>query len=135
MFCDQGPRFVLLWTPRTYGGHPHRSFAIESPYLYNPALVSPTSACHLPPPGSCALLPVLTTFIPSITPNAAFRVSIHNWDKPRPSRLMDSLLQPDESSLFEARIFIDGNFVAYVLVPFVFTRGLSLKLVCQRERF
>ncbi|THC88176.1 hypothetical protein EYZ11_012376 [Aspergillus tanneri] len=55
---------------------------------------------------------LLTTFIPSIPPNYSFRVSIHSWEKPRPSRLMSSLLQPDDALLFEIRIFIDGLCVA-----------------------
>lgn len=59
-------------------------------------------------------LPVLTTFIPSITPGTPFRISIHSWEKPGPSRLMESFLQPDDALMFEARVFIDGECVAYV---------------------
>ncbi|KAI9043519.1 uncharacterized protein KD926_003289 [Aspergillus affinis] len=82
----------------------------ESPYLHSPALVNPAS--YYLPQGNQGLLPVLTTFIPSIAPNTAFRVSIHSWEKPRPTRLMDSLLQPEDALLFEIRIFIDGLCVA-----------------------
>ncbi|KAE8377437.1 hypothetical protein BDV26DRAFT_304935 [Aspergillus bertholletiae] len=81
-----------------------------SPYLHNPALVNPTSYCL--PQGNMGLLPVLTTFIPSVSPNTPFRVSVHSWERPRPSRLMESLLQPDDVLLFEVRIFIDGLFVS-----------------------
>ncbi|KAE8349039.1 hypothetical protein BDV28DRAFT_163916 [Aspergillus coremiiformis] len=81
-----------------------------SPYLHSPALVNPASYCL--PQGNMGLLPVLTTFIPSISPNTQFRVSVHCWERPRPSRLMESLLQPDDALLFEVRIFIDGLFVS-----------------------
>ncbi|KAF7622552.1 hypothetical protein F9C07_2246934 [Aspergillus flavus] len=81
-----------------------------SPYLHSPALVNPTSYCL--PQGNMGLLPVLTTFIPSASPNTPFRVSVHSWERPRPSRLMESLLQPDDALLFEVRIFIDGLFVS-----------------------
>ncbi|KAF9883115.1 hypothetical protein FE257_004094 [Aspergillus nanangensis] len=83
----------------------------ESPYLYSPAFTNP-GASYYQPQGSLGLLPVLTTFIPSIRLNTPFRVSVHCWDKPRPSRLMNSLLQPDDSMLFEVRIVIDGRTVA-----------------------
>ncbi|PLB49584.1 hypothetical protein P170DRAFT_510115 [Aspergillus steynii IBT 23096] len=72
----------------------------------SPGLVNPAS--HYLPQGNLGLLPVLTTFIPSIAPNTSFRVSVHSWEKPRPSRLMEGLLQPEDAPLFEIRIFIDG---------------------------
>ncbi|KAF7586975.1 hypothetical protein BBP40_007890 [Aspergillus hancockii] len=81
-----------------------------SPYLQSPAPVNP--AAYYLPRGNMGLLPVLTTFIPSILPNTPFRVSVHSWERPRPSRLMESLLQPDDTLLFEVRIFIDGLFVS-----------------------
>ncbi|KAE8133961.1 hypothetical protein BDV38DRAFT_273918 [Aspergillus pseudotamarii] len=81
-----------------------------SPYLHSPALVNPAPYCL--PQGNMGLLPVLTTFIPSVSPNTPFRVSVHSWERPRPSRLMESLLQPDDALLFEVRIFIDGLFVS-----------------------
>ncbi|PWY78150.1 hypothetical protein BO94DRAFT_626729 [Aspergillus sclerotioniger CBS 115572] len=78
----------------------------ESPYLHSPGLVSPAS-CSLPQ-SNVGQLPVLTTFVPSLRQNTPFRVSVHSWQKPTPSRLMESLLQPDDAVLFEVRIFIDG---------------------------
>ncbi|PYI32798.1 hypothetical protein BP00DRAFT_445219 [Aspergillus indologenus CBS 114.80] len=78
----------------------------ESPYLHSPALINPAS-CSIPQ-GNLGQLPVLTTFIPSLRQNTPFRVSIHSWDRPVPSRFMESLLQPDDSLLFEVRVFIDG---------------------------
>ncbi|KAL4792728.1 hypothetical protein BDV19DRAFT_246725 [Aspergillus venezuelensis] len=82
----------------------------ESPYLHNPAFFGP--ATYVQPHGNLGQLPVLTTFIPSLPANSAFRVSIHSWEQPHASRLMESLLQPDDTSMFEVRIFVDGLCVA-----------------------
>ncbi|KAL4961215.1 uncharacterized protein BDV14DRAFT_127829 [Aspergillus stella-maris] len=82
----------------------------ESPYLHNPAIFGP--ATYVQPHGNLGQLPVLTTFIPSLPANSAFRVSIHSWEQPHASRLMESLLQPDDTSMFEVRIFVDGLCVA-----------------------
>ncbi|OJJ66598.1 hypothetical protein ASPBRDRAFT_137922 [Aspergillus brasiliensis CBS 101740] len=78
----------------------------ESPYLHSPGLVSPAT-CSLPQSNE-GQLPVLTTFVPSLRHNTPFRVSVHSWQKPTPSRLMESLLQPEDAVLFEVRVFIDG---------------------------
>ncbi|KAL4801915.1 hypothetical protein BDV18DRAFT_164426 [Aspergillus unguis] len=87
-------------------------FVTQSPYLHNPAFIGP--AAYNQPHGNLGQLPVLTTFIPSLPANSPFRVSIHSWEQPHASRLMESLLQPDDTSLFEVRIFVDGLCVAYV---------------------
>lgn len=78
----------------------------ESPYLHSPSILYPAS--YFLPHGNLGQLPVLTTFVPSLQHNAPFRVSVHSWDKPRPSRLMESLMQPDDGLLFEIRVYIDG---------------------------
>ncbi|PYH30723.1 uncharacterized protein BO87DRAFT_429399 [Aspergillus neoniger CBS 115656] len=78
----------------------------DSPYLHSPGLVSPAT-CPLPQSNE-GQLPVLTTFVPSLRHNTPFRVSVHSWQKPTPSRLIESLLQPDDAVLFEVRVFIDG---------------------------
>lgn len=78
----------------------------ESPYLHSPSILNP--AAYFLPQGNLGQLAVLTTFVPSLPHNAPFRVSIHSWDMPRPSRLMESLMQPDDALLFEIRVFIDG---------------------------
>lgn len=62
--------------------------------------------------GNQGQLPIVTTFIPSLQTNAAFRVSIHSWEKPRPSRMLESLLQPEDSVMFEARVFVDGHLMS-----------------------
>ncbi|KAL2832274.1 hypothetical protein BJY01DRAFT_260269 [Aspergillus pseudoustus] len=82
----------------------------DSPYLHNPAFAGP--AAYYQPHGNFGQLPVLTTFIPSLSSNTPFRVSIHTWEQPHSSRLMESLLQPDDTALFEVRIFVDGLCVA-----------------------
>ncbi|KAL4869664.1 hypothetical protein BDV12DRAFT_74229 [Aspergillus spectabilis] len=82
----------------------------DSPYLHNPAFFGP--ATYFPQHGNLGQLPVLTTFIPSLPANSPFRVSIHSWEQPQASRLMESLLQPDDTSLFEVRIFVDSLCVA-----------------------
>lgn len=79
---------------------------VETPYINSAAIVNPSS--YFMPRASVVQLPVLTTFIPSLPQNTPFRVSVHSWDKPRPSLLMESLMQPDDALLFEIRIFIDG---------------------------
>lgn len=57
-------------------------------------------------------LPVLTTFVGSLVQNAPFRVSIHNWDRPRASRMLEDMAKPGDSITFEARVYIDGVSVA-----------------------
>ncbi|RHZ53368.1 uncharacterized protein CDV56_103294 [Aspergillus thermomutatus] len=79
---------------------------VETPYINSAAIVNPGS--YFMPRASVVQLPVLTTFIPSLPQNTPFRVSVHSWEKPRPSLLMESLMQPDDALLFEIRIFIDG---------------------------
>lgn len=57
-------------------------------------------------------LPVLTTFVGSLHHNAPFRVSIHSWEQPKASRMLDSLARPGDSVTFEACVHIDGVVVA-----------------------
>ncbi|EAW20963.1 uncharacterized protein NFIA_114960 [Aspergillus fischeri NRRL 181] len=87
---------------------------VETPYINSAAIVNPGS--YFMPRASVVQLPVLTTFIPSLPQNTPFRVSVHSWDKPRPSLLMESLMQPDDALLFEIRIFIDGLCVSIRVV-------------------
>ncbi|KAH0840882.1 hypothetical protein FOPE_06197 [Fonsecaea pedrosoi] len=61
---------------------------------------------------SMTLVPILTSFIASLERGAAFRISIHSWDKPTPSHLLLSYKTPEEAILFEARVYIDGVLVA-----------------------
>ncbi|KAJ5893023.1 hypothetical protein N7504_009714 [Penicillium tannophilum] len=82
----------------------------ESPYLQISATMSPPS--YYPAQGNVGQVPVLTTFIPSMPKDSCFRVSIHSWDKPRPSRFMEKLMEPEDVLMFEGRVFIDGQLVA-----------------------
>lgn len=82
----------------------------DSPYLQNPDILGLNAFYGVL--GSQKQIPILTSFIPSLASNTPFRVSIHNWDKPKPSRLIESLMQPDDVLLYEARVFMDGDCVA-----------------------
>ena len=82
----------------------------DSPYLQNAVFLGPHA--HHPEPGIFNQLPVLTTFIPSLPKDSPFQVSVHSWEKPRPSVQIESNMEPEDVLLFEARIFIDGIFVA-----------------------
>lgn len=82
----------------------------DSPYLHNPVYFG--AHAHHPEPSHFNQLPVLTTFIPSQPRNSPFQVSIHSWEKPRPSVQIESNMEPEDILLFEARIFVDGAFVA-----------------------
>ncbi|KAJ5951746.1 uncharacterized protein N7479_010159 [Penicillium vulpinum] len=82
----------------------------DSPYLHNEVFLGPHA--HHPNPGIFNQLPVLTTFIPSLPKDTPFQVSVHSWEKPRPSVQIESNMEPEDVLLFEVRIFIDGVFVA-----------------------
>ncbi|OQE76303.1 hypothetical protein PENNAL_c0068G06676 [Penicillium nalgiovense] len=82
----------------------------DSPYLHNEVFLG--HHAHHPDPGLFNQLPVLTTFIPSLPKDSPFQVSIHSWEKPRPSVQIESNMEPEDVLLFEARIFIDGVFAA-----------------------
>jgi hypothetical protein len=74
-------------------------------------------AVHLGPhafhePGVFNQLPTLTTFVPSLSPESPFQVSIHSWEIPRPSIQIETNMGPEDTVLFEARIYIDGIFSA-----------------------
>lgn len=58
------------------------------------------------------LVPILTSFVASLERSAPFRISIHSWERPKPSQLLLSYKTPAEATLFEARVYIDGILVA-----------------------
>ncbi|KAJ6098661.1 hypothetical protein N7467_000196 [Penicillium canescens] len=82
----------------------------DSPNLHSAAYHGPHP--YYPDPARCNQLPVLTTFIPSLPQDSRFRVSVHSWEKPRPSLSIESHMEPEDVLLFEARIYVDGAFVA-----------------------
>jgi hypothetical protein len=57
-------------------------------------------------------LPTMTTFIPSLPHSTPFQISIHSWDIPRPTVQIEANMRPEDSVLFEARVYIDGTFSA-----------------------
>ncbi|RDW77337.1 hypothetical protein BP6252_05390 [Coleophoma cylindrospora] len=64
-------------------------------------------------PNQEPLLPTVTSFISALAEGEPFRVSIHCWTDPEPSRLLQSITKYAEQAIFEARVFIDGNLVRY----------------------
>lgn len=64
---------------------------------------------------SLGQLPVLTSFIPSLPAQSPFRISIHSWEKPQPSPILESFMNSDHCVLYEVRIYMDNTCVAYVL--------------------
>ena len=61
---------------------------------------------------SIAQIPNLTGFIPSLDAGHTFRVSIHTWEKPKPSDVLLSFNPPPDRIVFEAKLFIDGELKA-----------------------
>ncbi len=61
---------------------------------------------------SMTILPTLTCFVASLDRGSSFRVSIHSWEKPKPSNLLRSYKTPEEVVLFEAKVYIDGILMA-----------------------
>ena len=57
---------------------------------------------------SMTLVPILTSFVASLQRGSAFRVSVHSWEKPNSSNILRSYKTPDETVMFEARVYIDG---------------------------
>ncbi|KAJ5128399.1 hypothetical protein N7526_006565 [Penicillium atrosanguineum] len=47
-----------------------------------------------------------------MTKDSPYRFSIHSWEKPRPSRLIEGMMQPDDLLMYEARVFVDQQCVA-----------------------
>ncbi|KAJ5935719.1 hypothetical protein N7466_005266 [Penicillium verhagenii] len=82
----------------------------NSPYLHFSTAMGPPS--YYPTiQGNIGQVPVLTSFIPSMPKDSGFRVSVHSWEKPRPSRFMEKLMQAGDVLVFEARIFVDGQLI------------------------
>lgn len=61
-------------------------------------------------------VPTLTCFVNSLDQGRPFRVSIHSWEKPRPSDLLQSFQPAPETIVFEAKLYIDGNLKAQKLL-------------------
>ena len=57
-------------------------------------------------------LPTVATFIPNIPLGSPLKVSIHSWEPPVASAETQALARQGEQLCFEARVFLDGVFVA-----------------------
>lgn len=80
-------------------------------------------ACHVVPDFELAhlhggtSLPLVTCFVPSLAPGAAFQVSIHWWRRPDVSQYTRTYsMHTDGADLskLEARVMVDGRLVACV---------------------
>ncbi|KAK4162434.1 hypothetical protein QBC43DRAFT_79194 [Cladorrhinum sp. PSN259] len=76
-------------------------------------------ACHVVPDlelshihGAASSMPVMTCFIPSLTAGNAFQISIHNWKHPKISAFTRAYSKHTDLVRFEARVLLDGRFVA-----------------------
>lgn len=58
---------------------------------------------------SVLLVPTLTCFIPSMDSGHPFRISIHSWDAPKMSQLMDTFKPSPDRVAFELRLIVDGE--------------------------
>ena len=112
---------------------------LESAYLMNNSSLNMSSYQQQQPNlalSNSIQLPALTAFIPSLSQNSPFRVSVHSWEKPRPTRMMESLMQPDDAVLYEVRVFIDGVCVSWVFLLsliFFFFLAASLSRGAKRD--
>lgn len=70
-------------------------------------------------------LPIVTCFVPSIQPAAPFQISLHSWSEPEITQFTKSYSKHVELVQFEARVFIDGQLVAYVQAPAPVAKGLD----------
>ncbi|SPN96607.1 uncharacterized protein DNG_00128 [Cephalotrichum gorgonifer] len=58
-------------------------------------------------------LPTMTCFVPSLDAGSPFQISIHCWSEhPEVSQFTKVFSRHADLVLFEARVFIDGYFVA-----------------------
>jgi hypothetical protein len=61
------------------------------------------------------VMPIMTCFVPSLEAGARFQLSVHSWMGPEISSLAKRYGGHLDLVQFEARIFIDGCLVAYVM--------------------
>jgi hypothetical protein len=64
---------------------------------------------YLPAQGTLPLLPTVTSFVPALGQGQNFRLSIHSWEAPEPSRFAMNFTKEPGHIMFEARVFIDGR--------------------------
>lgn len=61
------------------------------------------------------LLPTVTSFIQALPAGEPFRISVHSWENPEPSRYAHNVTKQPDLIMFEARVLVDGRLVGYVL--------------------
>ncbi|KFY15542.1 hypothetical protein V492_01924 [Pseudogymnoascus sp. VKM F-4246] len=71
------------------------------------------NAEYLPTQGTLPLLPTVTSFVPALGQGQNFRLSIHSWEAPEPSRFALNFTKDPGLIMFEARVFIDGRLAGY----------------------
>ncbi|ELR03055.1 hypothetical protein VC83_05151 [Pseudogymnoascus destructans] len=71
------------------------------------------NAEYLPTQGTLPLLPTVTSFLPALGQGQNFRLSIHSWEAPEPSRFALNFTKEPGLIMFEARVFIDGRLAGY----------------------
>lgn len=64
---------------------------------------------YLPTQGTLPLLPTVTSFVPALGHGQNFRLSIHSWEAPEPSRFAVNFTKEPGLIMFEGRVFIDGR--------------------------
>jgi len=57
------------------------------------------------------LLPTVTSFIQALPTGEPFRVSVHAWENPEPSRYTQGVAKDPDLVLFEARVLVDGRLI------------------------
>ena len=82
------------------------------PTSYHDVIQDGLSGTHTTPP---RYLPTVASFVPSISLGAPFKVSVHSWDPPVANPNTLALAGDGDKILFEARVTIDGIYVAGVL--------------------
>ncbi len=76
-------------------------------------------------------LPTVSSFIPSLLNGTPFRVSLHSWAAPVPSRATKAMAQDESMVFYEAKVLLDGICTAYVSTCNIQkARGLLILSIC-----
>lgn len=77
-------------------------------------------------------LPTMTCFVPSLDAGAPFQISIHSWrGHPEVSQFTKAFSKHAELVQFEARVFIDGYFVACVVRDSIMAMSLLTEVLSR----
>lgn len=61
-------------------------------------------------------LPTVSSYIPSLLNGTPFRVSLHSWAAPVPSRATKAMAHDESMVYYEAKVLLDGICTAYVSI-------------------